>query len=50
MTSLKEAAGQAIDMQAARHSLERHLQTALGMAFDVTDLKTLTRLIHGQQR
>lgn len=46
MTSLKETAGKAIDMLAARRVIKMNLQTVLGLELEPTDLATLSGLIH----
>jgi lipoate-protein ligase B len=46
MTSLKAATGDTIDMQAARRTLQKSMQTILGVALEPTDPETLASLIH----
>ena len=47
MTSLKEAAGKTIDMQAARRALQENIQTVLGLELEPTAPETLADLVHG---
>jgi lipoate-protein ligase B len=45
MTSLKAATGDTIDMQAARRTLQKSMQTILGVALEPTDPETLASRI-----
>ncbi|MEN8246732.1 MAG: lipoyl(octanoyl) transferase LipB [Thermodesulfobacteriota bacterium] len=48
MTSLAEAAGKPIDMQAVRRSLQENMQSVLGVELEQTDPETLAGFVHGQ--
>ena len=45
MTSLKEAAGKTIDMQAARNAIRKNMQSILGLELEQMDLETLTGML-----
>ena len=45
MTSLKEAAGETIDMLAARRAIKMNMQTVLGLELEPMNLETLSGLI-----
>ncbi len=45
MTSLKEATGKTIDMQASRNAIQKNMQSVLGLELEQTDLETLTGML-----
>jgi lipoate-protein ligase B len=47
MTSLKEAAGKTIDMQAARNAVRKNMQTVFGLELEPVEPETLAGLVHG---